>query len=177
MLSTQHCHKVIWNQTGCDCSSKCTMTADWQKAAVTATGSCQTDVLCVRHWRYWRPKWLLHEKVTRASSYCWWVFWAAAAKWWRRCTSWRPWQSNPAWENSGACSARSSAMRDGKQSGAGGRRNNYQLKCLCTPCPLGGTAAPPQRLERLDNPMTKKLKRVKQRRRLHYRRHPLKQEH
>lgn len=31
------------------------MNADWQKVTMTATGSCQTGVLCVNYSRYWRP--------------------------------------------------------------------------------------------------------------------------
>ncbi len=55
----------------------------------------------------WFMEWCVCE------SYCLWALWAAPVKWWRRCMSWRPSQSDQASENSGVCSTSLSAMTNG----------------------------------------------------------------
>lgn len=56
-----------------------------------------------------------------------WAVWAAAAGWWKRCTSWRPSQSNLALESLDACSPGLSAMRNRK--GRDKDKNIYTSVC------------------------------------------------
>lgn len=177
-----------WNPAGSDCNTnsvnlKGRLTLNWKKKKPRkASGSVQTDVMPELFKDIDMPmikclmgKWCVWP-------YCWWVFWAAAAKWWKRCTSWRPWRSNPAWENSGACSACLSATRDGgKQSGAEGRWKLLLTETLVHVLSTGWHCS--VTLQQRQKPFAKnthskkaKAKCVKQWRCLHYRGHPLKQQ-